>query len=220
MDLFIVRHGESLGQIEAAYNNHPDPALSALGERQAQAAAARLATLAVTQIVSSPLLRALGTAASIAEAAHHPTIQVWPELVEGWTGPYQGLQRHELLRRFPRADLPASFVDDAGWLHPGDYTYEEYCARADGVLRRIEATFAHVDRVVVVTHGGLANALLNAILQIPPATPQWFELQNASLTQVHLVPDPQQERFGGGYVLYPPVRAEVQSVNDTAHLRF
>lgn len=219
MDLFIVRHGESLAQVDAALDNHPDTALSPLGERQAQAAATRLAMLEVSQIVSSPLLRALGTASYIAEAVDHPAIEVWPELCEGWTNGYQSFQRQELVRRFPRANLPNSITNE-GWFHPGDETYAAFCARAERALRRIESTFAHADHVVVVTHGGLASSLLNTILQISPATPQWFELQNASITHVYLVPDPQQERFGGGYVLYPPVRAEVQSVNDTTHLRF
>ena len=57
-------------------------------------------------------------------------------------------------------------------------------------MRRIETTFGHGDRVAVVTHGGLANLLLHAILRIPPATPQWFELHNASITHLRLAPDP------------------------------
>jgi broad specificity phosphatase PhoE len=218
MELFIVRHGESLSQIDVALDNQPDTPLSPLGETQAKAVATRLKMLAVSHIVSSPLLRALGTAAYITEAVGQPTFEVWPELCEGWTGGYQSFQRKELLRRFPAANLPDSMAD-SGWSHPGDQTYAMFCARAQGVLRRIEATFGHADRVVVVTHGGLGSLLLNTILQIPPATPQWFKLQNASITHVHLVPDSQQERWGGGYVLYPPVRAEVRAVNDTAHLR-
>ena len=217
MDLFIVRHGESLAYIDPALDNHPDTALSPLGERQARAAATRLKTLEVSQIVSSPLVRALGTAAYIAEAVDQPTIEVWPELCEGWVGAFQSFPRKELLRRFPRVNLPNS-ITDAGWSYPGDDTYATFCARAEGVLRRIETTFGHADRVAVVTHGGLANSLLHAILRISPATPQWFELQFASITHVRLVPDPQAER--PNWPLYPPVYAEVKAVNDTAHLRF
>jgi broad specificity phosphatase PhoE len=217
MHLFIVRHGECLAQIDPSLGNHPDTALSPLGERQARAVAERLKTLAVSHVVSSPLVRALASAASIAEAGDHPIIEVWPELCEGWTGGYQSFQRQELMRRFPRANLPSS-ITEGGWSHPGDDTYAAFCARAEGVLRRIKTTFGHADRVVFLTHGGLGNALLHAILHIPPATPQWFELDNASITHVRLVPDPQQER--SGYALYPPVSADIQSVNDTAHLRF
>jgi broad specificity phosphatase PhoE len=216
MQLFIVRHGECLAQIDPDLSNHPDTALSPLGERQAVAAAERLKMLKISHIVCSPLVRALSTAACIAEAIDHPTLEVWPELCEGWVGAYQSFQRQALLDRFPRANLPDSITAE-GWSHPGDDSYAAFCARAEGVLRRIEATFGPADRVVVVTHGGLGNGLLHAILHIPPATPQWFELGNASITHVRLVPDPQQER--AGYVLYPPVRADVQVVNDTAHLR-
>ena len=218
MNLFIVRHGESLAYIDPALNNHPDTALSPLGERQARAVATRLMTLELSRIVSSPLVRALGTAAYIAEAVDHSTIEVWPELCEGWVGAFQSFPRQEILRRFPRANLPDS-ITDAGWSYPGDESYAAFCARAEAVLRRIETAFSHADRVAVVTHGGLANALLHAILHISSATPRWFELQNASITHVRLVPDPQAERLNWP-LIYPPVYAEVQAVNDTAHLRF
>ncbi|MEZ4677847.1 MAG: histidine phosphatase family protein [Caldilineaceae bacterium] len=65
MFIFIVRHGECYGNIDA--NLGPDTALTPLGEAQVDRVGERLAELNVTHVVSSPLLRALGTAQRIAD---------------------------------------------------------------------------------------------------------------------------------------------------------
>ena len=65
MDIYLVRHGEAA----ASWAQAPDPGLSELGREQARAAARllrpRLATRAV-ELISSPLARALETAAPLA----------------------------------------------------------------------------------------------------------------------------------------------------------
>jgi broad specificity phosphatase PhoE len=58
------------------------------------------------------------------------------------------------------------------------------------VLQPINSTFGYADLVALVTHGGLANALLHAIVKISPIAPQWFELANSSISHVRLVHDP------------------------------
>ena len=214
MHLFLIRHGECLAQIDPAVSNHPDTPLSPRGEQQAVAVAARVQGLGISHIVSSPLVRALSTANCLAEATGH-TIDVWPELREGWLGRYQGFARQELIERFPRAMFTASMLE-AGWTHPGDDTYEALFDRAQTAMQRVQATFGPDDRIAIVTHGGMANYLLHALLQMSPATPQWFELANGSISHVRLVPDPKKER--PDWPLYPPVQAEVWAINDISHL--
>jgi broad specificity phosphatase PhoE len=57
--LVLVRHAEP----DSSWGEHPDPGLSALGVRQAEEAARRLADFGRATIVTSPLLRARETAA-------------------------------------------------------------------------------------------------------------------------------------------------------------
>jgi broad specificity phosphatase PhoE len=215
MDLLIVRHGECLGQCDPSAASDPDSALSSLGEQQARHTAFRLRTEAITHILSSPLLRALATARILAEALSVDAIDVWPELREGWNELYQGRPREELLQRFPAAKLPP-IITELGWTHDGDMSYEHFFARAEQTLQRIKACFGPQDRIVVVTHGGFANYLLHALLNISPTTPQWFELANCSISHVRLVPEPEVER--PNWPLYPPMAVEVFSVNDIAHI--
>lgn len=51
--IWLIRHGEA----EAGWGDHPDPGLSALGRKQAEAVAAILAPLPVRRIISSPMQR-------------------------------------------------------------------------------------------------------------------------------------------------------------------
>ena len=56
--IFLVRHGEAA----AGWGDHPDPGLSDLGKKQAEAVAATLANLGAKSAISSPMLRCRETA--------------------------------------------------------------------------------------------------------------------------------------------------------------
>lgn len=66
--LYLVRHGEAA----AAWHEAADPGLSALGHRQAAAAATKLAGFGPLDVLSSPLLRARETAAPTSRAWQKP----------------------------------------------------------------------------------------------------------------------------------------------------
>src|SRR5215217_1283417 len=114
MHLFIIRHGECLGQCDAAYYTDPDSPLSPRGEAQARTVAEQLRTEQTTHIISSPLLRSLATAHIIADILDNVAVDVWFELREAWDDPYRSVRRAELQQRFPRAVLPASMLE-LGW---------------------------------------------------------------------------------------------------------
>lgn len=210
MYLFIIRHGECLGQCDPAYYTDPDSPLSARGELQAQRVAQQLGSEQVSHVLASPLLRSLATAHIIAERLAIHQVEVWIAMREAWNTPYRGVGRTHLHERFPRAFLPEE-ITPSGWEHAGDASYGSVLARASRVLNQIRDTFAPTDRIALVTHGGFANALLHTILHIPPSTPQWFELANGSISHIRLVPEPEKER--PNWPLYPPVSAEVLSIN-------
>lgn len=210
MHLFIIRHGECLGQCDPAYAADPDSPLSSRGEQQAQAVAHQLRTQRISHILSSPLRRSLATAHIVAEALDLDSVDVWLDMREGWNTPYRGARRAAMQKHFPRALLPPS-ITDAGWEHPGDTGYEHVLLRASTVLEQLKRAFAATDRIALVTHGGFANALLHVLLQIAPTTPHWFELANGSISHVRLVPEPKKER--PNWPLYPPVHVEVLALN-------
>lgn len=214
MLLWIVRHGECLGNVDTQRYPGPDTELTELGRRQAECVGQRLASLRITHLVSSPLLRALETAQIIADQAHLERFDVWMDLREGNHGDYWCEPRQRLAAAAPKANLPAE-LGDTGWLHQ-TLDNQAFTARCERVLAQVHQSFDHVDRVALVTHGIVGSNLLHALLAIPWSRPAWFELANGSLSQVRLVPDPAAER--PGWELLPPVDVEVESINDRRHL--
>jgi probable phosphoglycerate mutase len=67
--LWLVRHGESAGNLDPGLRRSDDPPLTARGREQAARAAAALAAAGVDAVLSSPLRRARETAEVIAAAA-------------------------------------------------------------------------------------------------------------------------------------------------------
>lgn len=69
MDLYIIRHGESQGNIGLDIE---DPKLTELGEKQAKLLALRLRNIKFDAILSSPLTRAVQTATPLSELQNTP----------------------------------------------------------------------------------------------------------------------------------------------------
>ena len=69
MDLYIIRHGESQGNVGIDVEN---PELTQLGRRQAELLALRLRNIKFDAILSSPLKRAVQTATPLAELQKTP----------------------------------------------------------------------------------------------------------------------------------------------------
>jgi broad specificity phosphatase PhoE len=157
-----------------------------------------LRDVGITQILSSPLLRALDTAAIIARLLGNAAVQVWPELREGFSDRHTGPSAGELAARYPGIVLPAGFAE-TGWAHGGD-TYELMLARCRQALERLPAEFGPDERVLLVTHGGFGNHLLHILLQIPSTAPAWFEMDYCAISRVRLVPPEQR----AGWPHYPP----------------
>ncbi|MGZ3679953.1 MAG: histidine phosphatase family protein, partial [Ktedonobacterales bacterium] len=81
MRLLIARHGATPNNAQARYTGQSDIALSALGERQAEALALALADEHFDGIVSSDLRRARATAEAIARY-HDLALQMDADLRE------------------------------------------------------------------------------------------------------------------------------------------
>ena len=99
--LFLVRHGEVENPGHVVYADLPGFSLSPIGRAQAEAAGRRLAPLQPEAVVSSPLDRAMETAAAIAGAVG-VQVTVDDRLIE-WrlSGRWAGVVWEDLPERFP-----------------------------------------------------------------------------------------------------------------------
>jgi probable phosphoglycerate mutase len=150
---FFLRHGQTDWNVEGRFQGHSDRALNARGVAQAHEAARLIAAHPVDLIVASPLIRALTTAAIVAEAIGKP-VRIDSELKERHFGDFEGLVVAEVKRKLglqPHERLLHQLPANAeSWPETG--------ARCARVLRRwLEA---HPDSTILfVSHSGLFDAL-------------------------------------------------------------
>jgi broad specificity phosphatase PhoE len=98
--LFLVRHAETAWNRERRYQGWTDLPLTEAGRAQAEAAARALAEPPLAAVYSSPLQRALATAAVIA-APHGIQTILDPSFKEMRLGQWEGLTAAEVRERHP-----------------------------------------------------------------------------------------------------------------------
>ena len=98
--IILVRHGETLWNLEGRRQGQADSPLTPLGIAQAQAIAERLADEPVDALYSSDLTRALVTAGHVGAACGLPVIAD-ARLREKSFGVLEGLQYAEVQAKYP-----------------------------------------------------------------------------------------------------------------------
>lgn len=98
--IFLVRHGETEGNVKQFFRGKLDLPLDARGREEALAVADRLVGAGVTRILSSPLARALDTARPLA-ARLGLTVEPDPAFDDVDVGQWQGMAVAEVEHRHP-----------------------------------------------------------------------------------------------------------------------
>jgi broad specificity phosphatase PhoE len=195
----FARHGESTWNLERRIQGQLDPPLSASGQAQARCLADRLAGRRWAGFYSSDLRRALDTAHAIAGCVGMQPVPL-RELREVRLGEWEGLQREELIARYPEAW--EAWTRAPSWdIVPGSEGAAAFERRVAGVLADLGTRHPEGD-VLIVTHGGVIQVALLQVVGKGSNGAFPFHIQNASLSAL--------ERRSSGTV--------IASVNDTCHL--
>jgi probable phosphoglycerate mutase len=191
--IVLVRHGETDANRRRLALGRADPPLTARGEAQAAAVAARLRGLEPAIVCSSPLARARATAEAIA-AACGADVVVDERLVEMDYGEWDQRGFGDI----PAAEL-ARWRRDASLAPPGGESLEAVAARVeDFCVERVDGP-----AVVAVSHVSPIKAAAIWALGGDQLLAWRMFLDLASITRVDARPD------GTPFLL---------SYNDTAHL--
>jgi broad specificity phosphatase PhoE len=197
MDLYLVRHGLSVGNRARGLQGWADSGLSAAGYAQAAATGRRLAQVFAARgtrpagLYSSDTPRAWETALVIGQALRLAPVpdpglremhfgvaeDTSPEL---WRAAYPDL----LPRWRDRTDL------DFGW--PEGETRRDLRARVTATLVAITARHHPGDQVVAITHGGpIRGYLAHAVTRLPALADADLtrDVGNCSITHVHFDAD-------------------------------
>jgi len=157
--MFLLRHGQS--EFNVAFNatrvdpGIPDPKLTEEGRRQAEAAAAILATHLVERLIASPYTRALETAEIIADRLGL-AIEVEPLVREHCLYHCDiGSPRSALILRWPALNFAQ--LDERWW--PNLDESEELLAQRAESFRRAIGEEPRWEHIAIVSHWGFIRAL-------------------------------------------------------------
>ena len=154
MKIFLIRHGETTGDIEDRYGGWYDDHLTERGREQLKITAQRLVGKEIEIIFASPLIRAKEAAKII-----HSVIGVPIELIDGLKernyGILTGVTKEEAQAKYPDA---VKLHEDYHNTDPNGEIYEDFCTR---VTRAFELVMLKEYKVVAcVTHGGPIQCIL------------------------------------------------------------
>lgn len=165
MRLYFVRHGESEANIVREFSNrgfrHP---LTPRGIAQAHDLARRMAGLAVTRIYSSPLQRAVETAAILAQTfgisvTTTDALREWDVGIFEGTTDQRGWEMH---RQIQEDWFVHQLLDHR---IPGGESFRDMQARFVPLIEQLVQTADTREIIVLVGHGGLYHAMLPVVLQ-------------------------------------------------------
>lgn len=152
-EFLFLRHGQTDWNLQGRFQGHSDIPLNETGLAQARRAVERLSGQGIELIISSPLIRALKTAAIIAERIERP-IRVDNGLMERTFGSFEGLVISEVKRRLglqPNEKLTRHLPADAE-------QWRETRARAASTIG-VWLERHPSERLLFVAHAGLFDAL-------------------------------------------------------------
>ncbi len=153
MTIYLIRHGQTRGNLERRYMGVTDQPLCPQG----RAALAGRRGPAAEAVYVSPLLRCRETAALLYPGAAQTVV---PGLRETDFGAFEGRTYEEL------QDSPAyrAWLDSAGQAAPpGGESKEQVRRRVLAAFRAVTAGHAPGERLALVVHGGTIMTLLEAL---------------------------------------------------------
>jgi 2,3-bisphosphoglycerate-dependent phosphoglycerate mutase len=166
LDLVIVRHGQSVADVEERMEGRADFPLTNLGKEQARKLAHWLKeNTSFDYIISSPLKRASETA-EIINKLFNIEITYDERLMEWNNGVLAGLLRSEAYVKYPIPEGGRKYFERIN----GGESIIDFRARAeDFTAELIDKYFVDKDdkRILIVAHGGIINMIFQSFLSLP-----------------------------------------------------
>ena len=177
--IIVVRHGETLWNVQSRYQGHGDSPLTAVGRAQAEATGKRLATLQVDVMIASDLGRTQETAAIIANSTGH-RFAVDARLRERSFGVLEGLTSEEIRSAHPEA-FSRLAENDPDFVIPGGESLRQHFDRNVDFIEDCIQQYAGLT-VALVAHGGVLDTMFRYVTGIPLDQPRCFITSNASIS--------------------------------------
>lgn len=181
--LILIRHGETDWNREGRLQGGQDIPLNDLGRRQAAEAAERLRTLApdfaTLDYIGSPMHRAretmdiLRATLDLVPGAYH----LDDRLKELTFGAWEGFTWRDI-RKAEREQAQLRERDKWSFVPPGGESYAMLAERVRPVLEELPG------ETVIVSHGGVARAILALVGAVPPQKASMVEIWQGKILTV------------------------------------
>ena len=165
--IIIVRHGQSLGNLNKQFLGHTDLDLSDLGYKQAVCTANHLKNEKIDVIYSSDLIRAMNTAVPHAEMRN---LDVIPDelLREVYVGAWEGLFVDEIIEKWGVAVFKDQWKENFGCFKfpDGESTYDAGRRFLDEILHICEKNKGKT--ILIASHAAIIRSFWAIISNVSP----------------------------------------------------
>jgi broad specificity phosphatase PhoE len=160
MKIYLIRHGETTGDIEDRYGGEYNDHLTERGREQSEEAAKKMVNKGVKIIFASPYFRAQETAKIIQGHLNCP-LETIDDLRERSYGIISGLTKADAKDKYPDiVELQKnSYLNDL----PGGETYDNFKVRIASAMKKLIGT-PH-STIIIITHGGPIRCIFREILK-------------------------------------------------------
>ena len=203
MEIYFIRHGETLWNTLKIFQGSSDSPLTELGISQAEKLSKRLKDVEFTEFYSSPMGRTIQTS-KIIMGDRKQELKFIEEFREISMGDMEGVPRQEFENTHPKEFF--DFFNNPVEYDPTAYNGENYYQVIERVRKGLEKLLSYhkdSDRVAVVTHGVTLKALFHIIT-------------GENMTDLGAAKVPQNTSVS--IVEYKDGRFEVKLFSDISHL--
>ncbi len=198
MKLYIIRHGETFGNLNGDGFSETD--LTPKGERQIALLGERFKDENIDKFYVSPLVRAVKTANAVRKYHKNTPIIIDTLLLEKGTEPdYTGLPDEEIKKLCPDAEINHR-------IPLGEETDEKAYCRAKEIIEKIKAENDFESTVVIIAHGTFNSYLVLAALDFPFKENFNFSHVNTGVTLVQTIKE------------NDVIKTKLKFLNDYSHL--
>ncbi|KKU03948.1 MAG: Alpha-ribazole phosphatase [Candidatus Woesebacteria bacterium GW2011_GWC2_47_16] len=171
MNVYLVRHGQSQGNLKGQFQ-HPESPLSTLGKEQAKILAGRLKRVSFDIIYSSPLERARQTSEIISRELGKP-VEFWEDIQET-RNPNEilSLSSHSSKAKRIKKLIKENFHKE-DWRYSDEETFGELSKRGNRVIKHL-LRYHKAQNVLCVSHAGMIKMILAKMIFGDTLTPEIF----------------------------------------------
>ena len=182
MKIYLVRHGQSEGNVKNLWYGSTDLPLTELGREQARLAGQKLREASFAACYASPLCRALDTAKLVMEGRTEP-LHIVPDLREQHMGLFEPKTVEQIRAEDP--DFYQALMAD--WVHLTPPEGEPFdTGMAPRVARVLDALVEKGEDCLIVAHNGPLVFAISYLLGLPIEAAGRFYLKQGCFSMIEI----------------------------------